>query len=83
MNDEELLNDLYYNKLNFDGAGILWQKAKVVNKNISLEFVTEWLSKQATHQQNSNKSKRLVFLPIYSESPFGFQIDLTFFPRYT
>ena len=81
--DEQLLNDLYYKKFNFDGANILFQKAKVVNKNITLDFVKDWLSKQATHQQNSNKSKRLVFLPIYSESPFGFQIDLTFFPRYT
>ena len=82
MNDEELLIDLYYKKLNFDGAKILFQKAKVVNKDITFEFVNEWLNKQATHQQNSNTSKRLVFLPIYSETPFGFQIDLTFFPRY-
>ena len=82
MNDEELLNDLYYNKLNFDSANILFQKAKIINTNISLNFVKEWLSKQATHQQNSSTSKRTVYLPIYSESPFSFQIDLTFFPRY-
>lgn len=82
MNDEELLYDLYYKKLNFDGANILFKKARVVNKDIAFEFVKEWLNKQATHQQNSNKSKRIVYLPIYSESPFGFQIDLTFFPRY-
>jgi hypothetical protein len=80
--DEELLYDLYYKKLNFDGANILFKKARVVNKDITFEFVKDWLNKQATHQQNSNTSKRLVFLPIYSESPFGFQIDLTFFPRY-
>ena len=82
MNDEELLYDLYYKKLNFDGANILFKKARVVNKDITFEFVNDWLNKQATHQQNSNTSKRLVFLPIYSESPFSFQIDLTFFPRY-
>jgi hypothetical protein len=82
MNDEDLLNDLYYKKLNFDGSNVLFQKAKLINKNIKLEFVDDWLSKQSTHQQNSNKSKRRVFLPIYSESPYGFQIDLTFFPKY-
>ena len=77
MNDEDLLNDLYYKKLNFDGSNVFFQKAKLINKNIKLEFVDDWLSKQSTHQQNSNISKRRVFLPIYSESPFGFQIDLT------
>ena len=34
MNDEQLLNDLYYKKFNFDGANILFQKAKEVNKNM-------------------------------------------------
>ena len=83
MNNTDLLHDLYYVKLNFDGANILYNKAKLINKDISFDFVKDWLNKQATHQQTSNTSKRLNFLPIYSESPFGFQIDLTFFPRYT
>jgi hypothetical protein len=82
MNDEELLNDLYYVQLNFDGANVLFQKARKINKNIKLDFVKTWLAKQATHQQNSNKSAKRVFLPIYTESHYGYQIDLTFFPKY-
>jgi len=83
MNNEDLLYDLYYVKLNFDGANILYNKARKINKDITFDDVKDWLNRQATHQQTSNTSKRLNFLPIYSESPFGFQIDLTFFPRYT
>ena len=83
MDDEQLLNDIYYKKHNFDGVNNLYLKARVTNKDISKEFVKEWLNKQATQQQNSTSyTKKKVFLPIYSESPYSFQIDLTFFPRY-
>ena len=80
--DEELLHDIYYVKKNFDGINQLFKKAKVTNKNIKLEFVKEWLSKQGTQQQTLMKPKKIVYLPIYSDTPFSFQIDLTFFPRY-
>ena len=35
-----------------------------------------------TSTNNNKKVKKKVFLPIYSESHYSFQIDLTFFPRY-
>ena len=83
MKNDELLNDIYYNKHNFDGVNNLYLKAKATNKDISKDFVKEWLNKQATQQQNSTVyTKKKAYLPIYSETPFSFQIDLTFFPRY-
>jgi len=82
MNDTELLHDIYYVKKNFDGINNLFKKAKVTNKDIKKEFVAEWLSKQGTNQQTLMAPKRIVYLPIYSDTPFSFQIDLTFFPRY-
>jgi len=83
MNDKDLLNDLYYNKFNFDGVDILHKKAKLINKNIKKEFVRDWLKRQSTHQENTKNNNKKIFLPIYSNTPFSFQIDLTFFPRYT
>ena len=82
MNDNDLLVDIYYNKKNYDGLENLYKKAKITNKNITRAFVKEWLYKQSTHQESNKHAKKKIFLPIYSETPFAFQIDLTFFPRY-
>ena len=82
MNNEELLYDLYYTKKNFDGINELYRKAKIIHPDIKLKFVKEWLSKQQTTQQTSTKVGKKDYLPIYSETPYSFQIDLTFFPRY-
>ena len=82
MNNEQLLNDLYYKQMNFDGANNLYIKAKKFKKDITLNDVKQWLSKQATHQETNKTVKKKVYLPIYSDTPFSFQIDLTFFPRY-
>lgn len=82
MNDKDLLNDIYYVKHNYDGAQELYKKAKITNKNITISFVKEWLNKQSTHQETKQDTKKKIYLPIYSETPFAFQIDLTFFPRY-
>lgn len=79
---ENLLYDLYYNKYNFDGIDSLYQKAKEINKKIKREDVKEWLQKQATYQQSFNKVEKKQFLPIYSEVPNSYQIDLTFLPKY-
>ena len=82
MTDEELLNYLYYEKKNFDGINELYRKAKVQHPKINLGTVKDWLNKQQTAQLNDKPVKQNNFLPIYSESPYAFQIDLTFFPRY-
>lgn len=82
MTDEELLFDLYYNKHNYDNSNILYNKAKVIHPKIKNKFVVEWLNKQQSKQQTRVKVGKKVYLPIFSELPYSFQIDLTFFPRY-
>ena len=82
MNNEELLNDLYYKQHNYDGIDTLYKKAKLINHDIKRVFVKEWLSKQQNKQVTLVKTVKKSFLPIYSEMPYSFQLDLTFFPRY-
>ena len=82
MKDSDILNDLYYNKHNYDGITNLYEKAKQVNPNIHKGDVKEWLDSQSAHQQTAVKIGKKEYLPIYSETPYSFQIDLTFFPRY-
>lgn len=84
MNDEEVLKDLYYKKHVLDGINSLYKKAKVIHPNIKKDFVKEWLKKQEAHQQTTvTPIIKKQYLPIYSDVPYAFQIDLTFFPRYT
>jgi hypothetical protein len=82
MKNEELLYDLMYIKHNYDGVDSLYKKAKVYQSDIKRAYVKEWLNKQQTAQMNNDKVKKKEFLPIYSEAPYSFQIDLTFFNRY-
>lgn len=82
MSFNELLEDLYYKKLNYDGINQLYLKAKQQDKSIQKDDVKEWLDKQKAYQQTKQAVGKKEFLPIYSETPYSFQIDLTFFPRY-
>ena len=83
MNDEELLYYLYHTKKNFGGVEQLYSKAKIRHPSIKKTFVKEWLNKQKGYQLNKVKVVgKNLYLPIYSETPYSFQIDLTFFPRY-
>ena len=82
MTDDELLNDLYYIKKNYDGVQGLYTKAKIIHPSITNKFVSEWLKKQQSNQVTYKKIGKKEFLPIYSEIPYAFQIDLTFFPKY-
>ncbi len=79
---DTLLNTIYYKEHNYDGVDQLYQKAKKRDKNITKAFVSKWLSKQQSRQQTHRTVGKKVFLPIYSETPYAFQFDLTFFPRY-
>ena len=84
MNDTELLDYLYNTKKNYVGINNLYKLAKQRHPDISKIFVKDWLEKQQTHQLNTkiNVAKKKVFLPIYTDTPYSFQIDLTFFNRY-
>jgi hypothetical protein len=79
---DKVLYDLYYNQQNYDGVDGLYKKAKLINNNITRSIVKEWLDKQNTKQITTKKNSKKIYLPIYSETPYSFQIDLTFFTRY-
>ena len=83
MTDDELLKYLYFEKKNFGGVKQLYSKAKIQHPAITIKIVSEWLKEQASYQLNQEPAKKKAeFLPIYSDIPFNFQIDLTFFPGY-
>jgi IS30 family transposase len=82
IKSEPLLHDLYYKQHNYDGVETLYKKAKILDNTVKKDDVKEWLNKQHTKQVATKKTNKKIFLPIYSEKPYSFQIDLTFFPRY-
>jgi hypothetical protein len=81
MNDEELLLYLFYKQLIYS-FNELYKKAKEAHPNIKKPFVKEWFDKQQSIQMTNKPVGKKEFLPIYSETPYAFQLDLTFFPRY-
>ena len=81
MNDEELLNYLFNVKLILS-FNDLYKKAQESHPSIKNIFVKEWFDKQQGIQMTNRKRSKKQFLPIYSDTPYSFQIDLTFLPRY-
>ena len=82
MDDQQLLQKLYYKDLIVGGAESLYRKAKEAHPKITMKIVKEWLDKQQSAQLNNKPIIKKDFKPIYSELPYAFQCDLTFFPRY-
>ena len=83
MNTDDLLKKIYYENKNFDGVDNLYRKARKYNNNIKRDDILKWLNKQLPAQRTSQPIKnKNNFLPIYSDAPNSFQIDLTFFDRY-
>ena len=80
MDDQQLLHKLYYKDLIVGGAETLYKKAKEAHPKITMKIVKEWLAKQQSAQLNNKPIIKKDFKPIYSELPYAFQIDLTFFP---
>ena len=81
MNDEELLNYLFNKELIYSFSE-LNKKAKEAHPNIKTSFIRDWFDKQQGIQMTNMKIKKTGFLPIYSDMPYSFQLDLTFLPRY-
>ena len=80
---EKLLDELYYNpKTGFIGVTPLYQKAKMINPDIKLNDVKEWLKSQSVNQQHRQNTKKISFLPIFTGKSGNFQIDLTFMPKF-
>ena len=78
MNDEELLNYLFNVKLILS-FNDLYKKAKESHPSIKKIFVKEWFDKQQGIQMTNRKVSKKEFLPIYSDMPYLFQIDLKFY----
>ena len=78
MTDDELLQYLYHVKKNYGGAQQLYIKAKLQHPKITIKYVAQWLKDQAAYQLNKEDVKKIQYLPIYSDIPYNFQIDLTF-----
>ena len=53
MNDNELLNKLYYKDLLMTGSNELYKKAKEIHPKITMKIVKEWLSNQQSSQMNN------------------------------
>jgi hypothetical protein len=81
MNDEELLKYLFYKHLVYS-FNELYKNAKEAHPSIKKSYVKEWFDNQQAVQMINKPVGKKEFLPIYSETPYSFQIDLTFFPRY-
>lgn len=81
MDDNQLLNKLYYKDLILSYSE-LYKRAKQAHPNITQNYVKEWIKKQSVYQKNYKPVVKKEFKPIYSDTPFSFQIDLTFIPQY-
>ena len=81
---DKLLSYVYFDLHNYVGAKALYEIAKEYNKELKLKDVKEWLNKQEVHQQTTAKDVAIkrFYKPIFSDSPYAFQIDLTFLPMY-
>src|SRR5258705_12694822 len=54
ISKNKLLSDLYFNtknKTSFGSINNLFKSAKIINKNITLNYVKKWISKQETYSQ--------------------------------
>ena len=58
MNDDELLNKLYYKDLVLSGISELYKQAKQAHPKITMKIVKEWLSKQQSAQMNNKAVKK-------------------------
>ena len=83
MTDEELLKYLFYKK-HIYSFNELYKKAKEAHPAIKKNYIKEWFENQQSIQLTNKPTKdKNEYLPIYSEVSYAFQLDLTFFPRYT
>lgn len=79
---DSLLTQLYYDpKTGFIGATKLYQKAKAIDKNITLKQVKEWYKTQGSIQQYSNQNKKYPEFKITSNNPNEWQMDLAFWKK--
>ena len=77
---ETILEKIYYNpKEGFIGAIPLYEKTKLLDPNIKFSHVKKWLNSQNVNQIHREKTNRINYLPIFSNTPDSYQIDLLSF----
>jgi hypothetical protein len=79
---QKLLYNIYVVEKNYDGINELYRKAKIQNPKIKKNDVKLFLLSQKSYQRTYQPIKEKKFLPIYSEKPSAYQMDLTFIPQY-
>jgi hypothetical protein len=79
---QKLLYNIYVVEKNYDGINELYRKAKIQNPKIKKNDVKLFLQSQKSYQRTYQPIKEKKFLPIYSEKPSAYQMDLTFIPQY-
>jgi hypothetical protein len=79
---QDLLHELYYSDLNFDGVNVLYTKAKKLDSKITIQDVKDFLKDQTNNQITKRKIGKKIFKPIFSNDYYSYQIDLTFLPIY-
>jgi hypothetical protein len=79
---DSILNHIYYKT--YDGISKLVQKAQLINPDIRYTDVRRWLDKQSVYQisKEPRERPRIHQLPIYSNQPNHFQIDIMMLTQY-
>ena len=80
MDKDNILKDLYYDKSStayLSSAKTLHKIVKQNHKDITLKYVSDWLTKQEVNQRLNNKQD-IYYPPIVAEGPHDYQCDLTF-----
>ena len=81
MTDLELLEYLFNDKKNYS-FNELYKYAKMAHPKITQKIVKNFFINQQSIQMNNKKVGEKTFKPIYCETNYSSQIDLTLFPRY-
>ena len=84
---DDVLKKLYYStKHGYIGARPLWEKATEdspkIMRAVKLKDVQDWLREQPVNQIHYEDTRKKNYLPIFSNTPYSFQIDLTFLPKF-
>ena len=77
---DELINKLYYEDLIYSEKQ-LYNKVKKRFNNVTHKYIKDFLKNQSAQQVNYIKPEKKIYKPIYAESRYSFQIDITFLPQ--
>lgn len=83
MNNDEVMDYIYYKKLIVDNFNNFYNNVKTMRPNLKKqEILNYWNSKISNQVNKAPKLEKKVFMPIYAQTQYSFQVDLTFMPMY-